>query len=96
MTTQKWDSHAIKAELARRGYTLTGLALDNGLYASACRQGLMGGSRAGAELIAKVLKVPFRELFPDQYLRRPRKGTTKKSIQASPKRDDLTDRGAAA
>lgn len=66
-TTKKWDRAAIKAELLRQGKTLTGIALDAGLYASACRAGMIGASRPGAEAIAKALNIPFRELFPDAY-----------------------------
>ncbi|MBX3580789.1 MAG: helix-turn-helix domain-containing protein [Rhizobiaceae bacterium] len=69
MNVQKWDRHAINAEIRRRGMTLTGIALDAGLYASACRQGIIGMSRPGAEAIAKALDLPFRELFPDSYTR---------------------------
>ena len=64
-----WDRHAVLAEVRRRGMTLTGIARDAGLYKSACRQGLMGLSRPGAEAIAAALGLPFRELFPDSYLR---------------------------
>ncbi|MBW8320041.1 unnamed protein product [Ciceribacter sp. T2.26MG-112.2] len=68
-TTAKWDRHQINAEIRRRGMTLTGIARDAGLYDSACRAGIIGASRAGAEAIAKALDVPFRELFPDSYTR---------------------------
>ena len=66
-TTKKWDRAAIKAELLRQGKTLTGIARDAGLYDSACRAGIIGASRPGAEAIAKAIKIPFRELFPDSY-----------------------------
>jgi lambda repressor-like predicted transcriptional regulator len=66
-TTKKWDRPAIKKALLDKGLTLTGIALDAGLYASACRAGLIGASRPGAEAIAKALGVPFREMFPDSY-----------------------------
>jgi len=64
-----WDRHAINAEIRRRGMTLTGIARDAGMYPSACRQGLIGLSRPGAEAIATALGVPFRELFPTAYTR---------------------------
>jgi lambda repressor-like predicted transcriptional regulator len=64
-----WDRHAINAEIKRRGMNLTGIATDAGLYASACRQGIIGMSRPGAEAIAKALNIPFRTLFPDMYSR---------------------------
>ena len=69
MTTKKWDRHEILAEIRRRGMTLTGIARDAGLYASACRAGMIGASRPGAEAIAAALQVPFRDLFPDSYTR---------------------------
>jgi Ner family transcriptional regulator len=69
MTTPKWDRHAINAEVRRRGMTLTGIAKDAGLHEAACRQGIIGMSRPGAEAIAKAIEVPFRDLFPDSYTR---------------------------
>ena len=71
MTTapQVWDRHSIKAEVERRGLSLTGIAIDAGLYESACRQGIAGGSRSGAQAIADALGIPFRTLFPTQYRR---------------------------
>lgn len=68
MTAPKtWTRIAIKEELLRQKKTLTGIALDAGLYASACRAGIIGASRPGAEALAKALGVPFREMFPDNY-----------------------------
>lgn len=67
--TKVWDRHAINAEVRRRGMTLTGIAQDAGLYSSACRQGIIGMSRPGAEAIANALGIPFRVLFPDLYTR---------------------------
>lgn len=96
----RWDRHAINAEVRRRGMTLTGIAIDAGLYESACRQGVLGNSRAGAEAIAKALGLPFRELFPDSYTRgrhneakTNRNGSSDTSPKA-PRRAD-THRGAA-
>lgn len=66
-TKKKWDRAAIKAELLRQNKTLTGIARDAGLYDSACRAGMIGASRPGAEAIAAALGIPFRELFPDIY-----------------------------
>ena len=42
MPTQEkvWDKHSIKAEVERRGMTLTGIAKDASLSESACRQGV--------------------------------------------------------
>jgi Ner family transcriptional regulator len=99
-TTKKWDRIEISAELSRRGMTLTGIARDAGLYESACRQGIIGASRAGAEAIAKALGVPFREMFPDSYTRGRHdeaKTSSNKSCNASQKSGSRTDtfRGVA-
>jgi Ner family transcriptional regulator len=64
-----WDRPAIIAELHRRGMTLTGVAIDAGLYPSACRQGISGNSVRGAQAIADALGEPLEELFPAFYLR---------------------------
>ncbi|MBR7518577.1 helix-turn-helix domain-containing protein, partial [Mycobacterium tuberculosis] len=50
---RKWDTHEIKAELNRKGWTLTRLALENGLHESACRRALSSSCLAGALVIAK-------------------------------------------
>lgn len=93
---QKWDRHSIKAELARRGYTLTGLALDHGLHESACRRALHSTCLSGAQVIAKVLGVPVEELWPDRYLQRRRHPATPPTSSASPKCTDIADTGVAA
>lgn len=93
-TTKKWDRAAIKAELLRQGKTLTGIARDAGLYDSACRAGIIGASRPGAEAIASALGIPFRELFPDSYtLGRHDAGetTSKAARPASQKRAGTAD-----
>jgi lambda repressor-like predicted transcriptional regulator len=93
-TTKKWDRAAIKAELLRQGKTLTGIARDAGLYDSACRAGIIGASRPGAEAIASALGIPFRELFPDSYtLGRHDAGetTSKAAAPASQKRAGTAD-----
>jgi len=66
-TTKAWTREAIKKELLKQNKTLTGIARDAGLYDSACRAGIIGASRPGAEAIAQALGVPFREMFPDAY-----------------------------
>jgi len=68
-TTKKWTRQAIKDELLRQNKTLTGIARDAGLYDGACRAGIIGSSRPGAEAIAEALGVPFRDMFPDIYTR---------------------------
>ncbi len=93
-TTKKWDRKAIKEELLRQGKTLTGIARDAGLYDSACRAGMIGASRPGAEAIANALGVPFREMFPDSYTLGRHDGsdtTSKAERNASPKRARSAD-----
>ncbi len=66
---ERFDRFAVKAEVERQGLTLTGIAEAAGLYPSACRQGLAGQSRTGAEAIAKALGKPFETLFPNYGVR---------------------------
>jgi len=94
--SRKWDNHEIKAELARRGHTLTGLALDNGLHESACRRALWGTCQPGAMAIANALGVTVQELWPGRYIRRRRNPATASGVDASPKCAGRADRGAAA
>ena len=62
-----WDRHSVKAEVHRLGGSLTEISRQNGLYDAACRQGLAGGSFAGAKAIAKFLGLPVKTLFPGLY-----------------------------
>lgn len=95
-----WDRHAIKAEVGRKGLTLTAIAKLAGLEPSIVRHGLRGGNRRGAEAIAEALGIPFRELFPDSYLRglaseiEPNRLRGRRTSQNHHGRDD-EDRGAA-
>ena len=93
---KSWDRHSIRAELNRRGYTLTGLARANGLYESACRQALDGRSQAGAQVIAKALGCTVQELWPDRYIQHRRESATPAPSAASPKCNDRADTGRAA
>lgn len=68
-TDQPWDRFRIKAEVHRRGFTLTQIAQEAGLADSACRVALLGGSRSGALALSEFLGVPLRALFPGLYLR---------------------------
>ena len=97
-TTKKWDRAAIKAELLRQGKTLTGIARDAGLYDSACRAGIIGASRPGAEAIAEALGIPFRELFPDSYTLGRHDGaeTTSKTKGKASQKDAVRADGKAA
>lgn len=64
----KWDRHAIKAEIGRRGLTMEAIAKKHGLEAWQVRHGLRGNNKTGAMAIATTLGKKFRTLFPDSYL----------------------------
>lgn len=64
-----WDRHAIRAEIGRKGLTMEAIAKKAGLESSQVRHGLRGNNKTGALAIARALKLPFRTLFPDSYLR---------------------------
>jgi len=94
----KWDLHDIKAAIGKKGLTQTKIAENAGLEPSVVRHGLRGNNRKGAEAIAKAIGVPFRELFPDSYLRGgDGKPTREKAESTRAKRDERVDtaRGAA-
>jgi Ner family transcriptional regulator len=59
----------ILALVKQRGMTLSGIAADAGLEASACRHGIAMRNRRGAEAIAAALGMPFKILFPDYHNR---------------------------
>jgi len=65
--SKKWDWHSIKAELHRRGMTLTRLAVMNGLDPSACRVVASRTHRKAEAAIATFLDVQPVELWPDRY-----------------------------
>lgn len=62
-----WDKHAIRAEVARRGGTLTGIALGAGLEQSACRTALLRRNLAGEKALADFLGIRPEKLWPDRY-----------------------------
>ncbi|WP_119167077.1 helix-turn-helix domain-containing protein [Algihabitans albus] len=64
-----WHPEDIKAAVRKRGTTLTRLALDNGLYESACRVALNRPSLAGERAIAAFLGVSAQSLWPSRYQR---------------------------
>ncbi|MEO2038164.1 MAG: helix-turn-helix domain-containing protein [Martelella sp.] len=66
---KNWDRHEILAEIRRRGMTLSGIAEDAGLEASACRHGIARRNRKGAVAIADALGIPFETLFPGYHAR---------------------------
>ena len=68
MPTEKvWDRHAIKAEIERKGHTLTSIATAFGMPAQTVRNALDKPSRSGELAIAKFLGMPVHQLFPDRW-----------------------------
>lgn len=63
----QWDAHAIKAEIHRRGKTLTALAEEAGLEASAVRVALCRRHTQGEAAIAEFIGEPLTTLWPDRY-----------------------------
>jgi len=62
-----WDRHAIRAEIHRRGATLTKVAMDAGLDPSACRVALIRPLASGENAISRFLGVDPQILWPDRY-----------------------------
>lgn len=67
MTGKLWDKHAIKAELHRRGMTLTALATREGINPKSFRGVWARTHRKAEAALAKFLSVPVEVLFPDRY-----------------------------
>lgn len=87
----EWDRHAIKAELHRRGLTLSNLAVAAGLEPSACRVALLRRHRAGEAAIATALGRHAAELWPDRY-----PGHSMQSHHTGGRRSDASRNAAAA
>ena len=62
-----WDQYAIKAEIRRRGKTLTALAKDNGYSPSFLRASFIKPSTNVNRVIAQFVQVPLQELWPDWF-----------------------------
>lgn len=62
-----WDRYAIRAEIHRRGKTLSALATENGLEPSACRVALIRQHPTGEKTISEFLGVEPSVLWPDRY-----------------------------
>ncbi|NEW96947.1 helix-turn-helix domain-containing protein [Rhodopseudomonas sp. BR0G17] len=96
MQQKTWDRFSIKAEIQRRGETLTGLAIDAGLEDSACRIALVRRNIRGEQVIASFLGVPLEELWPKRYKVPKRKTIAERRRLASQKRAPDADIGEAA
>ncbi len=75
----KWDRHAIKAEIHRRGMTLTRLAEQAGAEPSVCRAALIRPNRRGERIISDFLGIPRRILWPSRF--RQDSGTSRRRWQ---------------
>lgn len=64
---EQWDKYSIKAEIERRGKSLTQLAKDNNLPAQTVRNALHHPSKSGELIISKFLGKPLHVLFPDRW-----------------------------
>lgn len=67
MAKYHWDKYAIRAEVHRRGSTLTKIAMTAGLEASACRVALVRRNYAGEKALATFLAIHPSRLWPDRY-----------------------------
>jgi Ner family transcriptional regulator len=67
LANRVWHPEDIKAAVRKTGTTLSRLALDSGLWDSACRQALHGPQYQGEQAIARHLGIPAQELWPSRY-----------------------------
>jgi len=87
---QAWDEYAIKAEIYRRGETLTTLGDKLGYAPASIRGAFMQPSGRVCRAIARYLDAPVQELWPDWFdchgeliPRRQRQASKKKAAKAS-------------
>lgn len=67
MRKVRWDRHAIKAEIGRRGSSLIAIAREAGLEPSATRVALHRRHPAGEAAIAAFLAIDPAVLWPGRY-----------------------------
>lgn len=86
----KWDEYAIKAEIYRRGETLTSLAKQLGHVPGSLRGAFHNPMSSANRAIAQFLDIPVQELWPDWFdsdgeliPRRVREATKKSGTKAS-------------
>ncbi|MFG1409475.1 helix-turn-helix domain-containing protein [Xanthobacter sp. VTT E-85241] len=93
-----WDRHAIKAEVHRRGTTLTAIAVNAGIEESACRSALLRRSHAGEKALADFLGVQPQIIWPERYCKPSpwAQRSRSKGKMASQNDGHATDMGAAA
>ncbi|SDU09225.1 MULTISPECIES: helix-turn-helix transcriptional regulator [Stappia] len=66
-TPPAWDQHSIKAELHRRGMTLSALAESIGMKPNSFGHIWTRKNSKAEKAIADFLEVPVEQLFPDRY-----------------------------
>lgn len=66
-TEQVWDKHAIKAEINRKGKTLSDLAREHNLPESSLRSALVKPTLNAEIIISNFLGKPLFELFPERW-----------------------------
>ena len=92
------DRHSLYAEIRRRGMTLSGIAKDADIDASACRHGIDRRNRPGAEAIAAALGWPFDYAFPNYHNRAHNSDANvslKKGRESRPNSTNVVDRKSA-
>ena len=62
-----YDWQDIKAEIHRKGMTLTALAEIYGLNASACRKVKTAANQQAQAAISDFLQIPVEQLWPNRY-----------------------------
>ena len=65
-----WDPKVIKAELIKRGSSLSRAGYVGSLSESACRVALNRPLPSGERAIAEELGVDVREIFPERYIQK--------------------------
>ena len=65
--TEQWDRYSIKAEIERRGKSITQLAKDYGMSDRTGRNALYHPSKKGELVIANCLGKTLHELFPERW-----------------------------
>ncbi len=86
MPRERWDKHAILAEVHRRGKTLVQLCRDAGIEESSCKVALHRPHKAGERAIADFLGVDVANLWPERYCdpTSRKKSATKCGCESSP------------
>lgn len=62
-----WHPEDVKAAIRKKGVTLTSLALQHRFSEAYLRNTLMRPLYEGEQIIAKFLRVPAQQIWPDRY-----------------------------